>query len=281
MEVKILDPMAWTDTVSIVPIGDIQLGAQGVDLRVLREDIERGLSLPNPVFIGLGDYIDVASPSGRQKIRNADFYDSVLEALNDRTKQQLDELMTILKPTVGLWAGVLQGHHYMDFEDGTTSDTMLAKFLQTDFLGDSAFLRFRWKRGGTSSKLDVFCTHGTGSGQTQSAPLNKLERFAGGVHADLYLINHYARRGAQPADVLSLSHNGNLEAKTIFYMSTGGYMRAYEQGSKKAGRPQGSYVEKAMMKPTALGGGYVTCTPRRRKNSEGIEIHEIEMEVTV
>ena len=63
MEINILKPLPWKETF-LVPIGDIQLGAGGVDLDTLRADVKRGMDL-DAWFIGLGDYVDVASPSGR------------------------------------------------------------------------------------------------------------------------------------------------------------------------------------------------------------------------
>lgn len=278
MEVNITSKMPWEETF-LIPVGDIQHGGGGVDLSVLEEDIKRGMDL-GAYFIGLGDYVDVASPSGRAKIKGADYYDSVLKALGNDSDRRVDELMDILAPTVGRWWGILQGHHFFDHEDGTTTDTRLAEKLGAPFLGDSAFVRARWQRGSTTRTLDIYATHGTGSGQTQSAPVNKLEKFAGGVHADLYLINHYARRGVFPADVLRLNNSGRVEAKTVYYMATGGYMKAYEQGSKTQGRAQGSYVEKGMMKPTSIGGGVVKFLPRRRQVA-GEDRHEVGMRVEV
>lgn len=253
--------LPWKESF-LVPIGDIQLGAGGVDLSVLEADVKRGLDL-GATFIGLGDFTDVESPSGRDKMKSAKFYDSIVNMLNRGCDQHIAELMKILEPTRGKWLGFLQGHHYHDYEDGSTSDTRLAALLDAPFMGDSALIRPRWTRGKSVRSLDIYATHGTGSGQTQAAPLAKLERFAGGVHADLYLINHYARRGVVPADVLSLNQAGLIESKTIYYMATGGYMKAYEQGSKAQGRPQGSYVEKGMMKPVSIGGGVVRFTPTR------------------
>ena len=40
-------------------------------------------------------------------------------------------------------------------------------------------------------------------------------------------------------------------------------MKAYDQSAKRAGRAQGSYVEKAMMKPVTLGGVLISLTPQR------------------
>lgn len=271
MEVIQIDRLPWVKPTYLVPIGDIQYGAAGIDLVQLRADVQRGVD-HGAWFVGLGDYLDVASPSGRAKIKKADFYDSVSSALDAEVSRQLDGVMEILEPTRGRWWGVLQGHHYYDFEDGTTTDTRLAQYLDCPFLGDSAFIHARFNRSSTAVQgYSIFATHGHGSGQTQAAPLSKLERFAGGIRADLYLINHYARRGAVPADVLELSPKGHLIDKTVHYVATGGYMKGYMAGSSKDGRAQGSYVEKAMMKPTTMGGALIKFIPTQQQGKLSIK----------
>ena len=263
------DYLPWKPTY-LIPVGDIQLGAQGVDTQTLREDIQRGLDLlkqGNEVFyIGMGDFVDMPSPSGRRKIRAADFYDSVVEALEEDAREQINKFLNLVKGTKGRWLGVLQGHHFYEFGDGRTSDTIIADALDAPFLGDSAFVKMTWlrtKKTGSYSSIVIYATHGVGSGQTQSAPLNKLEKLAGAVQADLYLINHYARRGAIPIDQVYLSTRGRIHSRTVYLVATGGYMKAYDQSAKRAGRAQGSYVEKAMMKPVTLGGVLISLTPQR------------------
>jgi len=249
--------------ISIVPVGDVQLGAGGVVKKALRQDIERGLK-ENALFIGMGDYVDVASPSGRAKIKGADFYDSVESALAAYDDAQVDEFLSLVAGTEGRWIGIHQGHHYFEHGDGSTSDTRIADALGAPFLGDSALSRLTFARArSTRVNFDIYSTHGTGSGQTQAAPLTKLEKISGAVEADLYLINHYARKGAVPRDKLFMDQKGRLQHRTTYMVATGGYMAAYEEGSSKSGRAQGSYVEKAMLTPTTLGGTIIRLTPER------------------
>ena len=271
--------------ISIVPVGDVQLGAGGVVKKALRQDIERGIE-QNALFIGMGDYVDVASPSGRAKIKGADFYDSVGSALAAYDDSQVEEFLRLVAGTKGRWIGIHQGHHYLEHGDGTTSDTRIAEALDAPFLGDSALSRltfarsYRGKAKSTKVKFDIYSTHGTGSGQTQAAPLAKLEKISGAVDADLYLINHYARKGAVPRDKLFMDQKGRLQHKTIYMVATGGYMAAYEEGSNKAGRAQGSYVEKAMLTPTTLGGTIIRLTPERSQK-DLVSKHAIRQEVTL
>jgi hypothetical protein len=277
VEANITDYLPWQKT-WLVPVGDIQQGASGVDLSKLKDDINRGLD-NDAYYCGLGDYLDVASPSGRQKLLAADFYDSVTAALAAQCDEELAKLQEILEPTRGRWWGLVQGHHFFDYGDGTTTDTRLAEWLGCPFLGDSAFIRPRFQEGTVRTSLDIYITHGAGSGMTQAAPISKLEKVSNGVVADLYLINHYARRGSVPRDRIRLNQRGIIESNTIHMTATGGYMKGYEQGSRKAGRAQGSYVEKAMMNPTTMGGVLISMDPRRFTRG-GVRQTEVYIEVT-
>tara|TARA_R110000787_G_scaffold123224_1_gene234172 strand:- start:268 stop:1146 length:879 start_codon:yes stop_codon:yes gene_type:complete len=292
MEMTTTELFAWKP-LYIIPVGDIQLGADGVDVEALKEDIKRGMDLHNAGeqvrFIGLGDYVDADSPSGRQKTKAAGFYDSHMAALDEVAEIRIGELLRYFRKTTGLWLGIHHGHHYHDFGDGTITDTRLAGHLGAKYLKTTAITRIRFQRtgrsgsGGSTITTDVYSQHGSGGGQTQAAPINRLERLSGGIDADLYLTNHSARRGVVPRDKLFMSNSGKLRAKTIQMMMTGGYMKAYSEG---AGRIEAGYVEKAGMTPTSIGGGIaklipVRKTPRNPDTGKQEEILSVKIEVTV
>ena len=271
--------LPFTET-NIVPVGDIQYGGMGVDMSTLQKDIKRGMD-NDAWFIGLGDFADVESPSGRSKLKAAGLYESVMTALDRQCQGHIDDLMDVLAPTRGRWLAFNHGHHYHDFRDGTTSDTRLAELLGSPFTGTSFLYRLEFQRQSSSvADYVIYGTHGTGSGQTQAAPLSKLEKLSGGIDADLYLINHYARKGAVPADKIGLDKQGRIRHRTQHYVATGGYMTGYTQGSKIDGLPRGSYVEEGMMKPTTMGGVIINLKPTRTQQNYK-EFYEVEATVTV
>lgn len=270
MEVQITEYFKWKP-LYIVPIGDIQLGASGINVEALKADIKRGMDLHKAGeqvrFIGLGDYVDVDSPSGRAKVRSAGFYDSHLAALDEAAEGVLGELMRYFRQTHGLWLGMHHGHHYHDFGDGTTTDTRLAGQLGAPYIKTSALTRVRFKRHGTSAVSGViFSWHGAGSGQTQAAPINKLEKLSGWIEADLYLISHFSRRSVAPRDKVYMNHHNKLAGRTVYMIATGGYMKAYDEG---AGRIEAGYVEKAGMSAVTMGGTIVKWTPMRERDTVG------------
>src|SRR3990167_2579669 len=123
------------NALTICPIGDIQYGSQACDLRQLHRDISYAMGR-GAYFIGMGDYIDPGSPSNRLRLRNADLYDSLSQLIEEGGDRKLEELMAHLDPTRNRWLGLLEGHHFIQYSDGQTTDTKLADCLQTRFVGD-------------------------------------------------------------------------------------------------------------------------------------------------
>src|SRR3990167_1464911 len=111
-------PLPWEDTV-LMPLGDIQLQEDrgAVDVKRLKETVQWGVD-HNAWWIGMGDYIDMESPSNRRALQNSGVYDAVLDALDAKAEELEDELKDILKPTVGRWVGLLEGHHFHPHQDG-------------------------------------------------------------------------------------------------------------------------------------------------------------------
>ena len=134
--------LPWEE-VTICPIGDIQFGAQGVEADRLRRHIEWGLG-QGAYFIGMGDYVDVMSPSNREAWRSVRRYDAMTQAMQEKAEEHIVGVLKLLEGTTGRWLGLLQGHHYFDFEDGTTSDTRLAAALKSPFLGTCGVMVLRF-----------------------------------------------------------------------------------------------------------------------------------------
>lgn len=259
--------LPWEQTY-IMPIGDIQYdGPDGAaDLDRLERHLTWGLN-QNVWFIGMGDFIDIFSPSNRRKVRKADLYDTASSALDRMGTTLEDELAAILAPTKGRWLGILQGHHYFEHLDGTTSDTRFANFLEAPYLGDCALIRLTFRKegnnGSTSIKLWAHHGHG-GPGLLPTAGLNRLYhqkvRYPG---VRIFLMGHLPQLGHVVTDGLDLTDKGepHIIHEDTHYVLTGGFARSYQQGSAFGGRPQGSYAEKRMLPPAVLGGAVLQLTP--------------------
>ena len=261
--------------ITLAPIGDVQLaGKEGKSgLEHFKRHLDYVMNQENPWLFGLGDYVDVASPSGRQKIKSAAFYDSVEEALTDSAERHIEQFLDAVKGTEGRWLGMLEGHHFYEFSDGSTSDTRICRELKTTFLGTSAMIQIPVSRGRSSTykKLTIWCHHGVGSGSRATAPVSKLETLISGFEADIYVMGHMSKKAAAPIDQLFVNQNGKLDHRTKMLVGSGGFAQGYQQGSTSAaGNARGSYVEIGMMKPVALGAPVLRV---QLDNYGGLDIH--------
>ncbi|KKL83614.1 hypothetical protein LCGC14_1972950, partial [marine sediment metagenome] len=153
----------------LIPLGDIQLDPafegrpRNCHVKRLKSVIQWGVD-HGASFIGMGDYVDVASPSNRVALDSARLYDTVRNALEDKATEVQEELHDILRPTIGSWVSLGTGHHYWPFEDGTTTDTRLAKFLGCHHTGDLGITHIYLPAHGHHRKpmYRVYSWHGQG-----------------------------------------------------------------------------------------------------------------------
>jgi hypothetical protein len=260
------------DPVLIMPVGDIQWSGEKGDtvLGMLQRHIEWGVER-GAWFLGMGDYIDFASPSNRQRLTSAALYDSALDVIGDKAHELTSEIFNrALKPSKGRWLGLLEGHHFYQLKDGTTTDMRLCEMLDAPFLGTSAFVRLRFGRRNSNStgNVSIYCHHGTGQGQRAGSPLNKLDTMAAYFDADIILMGHVTKKVGAPLDRISCvwAKNGpRLIHKTVLIAATGGFSRSYQLNRLDGSVPRGNYVEQKMMVPAALGGIVVRVTPEWRQ----------------
>ena len=245
----------------IMPINDFHYGGDEAYAKMLKRHLAWGMK-HNAYFLGLGDMLDVASTSGRQKLRAAGLFDSVVETLDEAAMKKVREVEEILAPTKGRWLGWLQGHHYWEFSDGGTSDTRICEDLGIPFLGTCAMIRLQFcGYGQAQRRCVIWCHHGAGGGSKQAAPLNKLENLMPYFDADIYLMAHVHKKTAAPIDQLYMDKKGKIQHRTRLIASTGSFYRSYMQGSQHNGRAQGGYVEKALLNPAAIGGIVIRVRP--------------------
>lgn len=259
------------DKLVIAPLGDWQWsGDRGSTAQDhLRRHIDKCLKL-DALFLGMGDYIDFASPSNRQRLKSAGLYDTAEEVLEDAAGGLVEEVFKrFLEPTVGRWIGLLEGHHFFEF-GGRTSDTLLAEKLETRQLGTSCFVHLE------PCDVTLWAHHGMGGGQLPAAPLNKLYHVASGLAgADVYLMGHTTK-----ASVSRLSRPRpdwttvppTLTHRDIFLVNTGGFSRSNVPGHRHGQIPRGDYAEAGMMTPSPLNAPLVYIDPKSKRLEDRIRV---------
>lgn len=260
----------------LAPIGDIQFGAQGCDVGKLQRHLIFGRK-HGWHFLGMGDYIDFLSPSNRTRLLAAELYDSSKTLVDEAAMQLTDELFNrSLKRTTGSWLGLLEGHHFYEFADGSTTDHYLTQLLETSFLGTTALIHIYL--ADCPVPLRVWCTHGFGSSVTTAGKMTHMERAGFDFDADIYLEGHVHRKFGVPLDCLSavdvpaknkvtkeiLAKNAEplrVVAKTKLLAFTGSFLQGWLQGSESpAGYARGSYAEQKVMRTIPTGGLLINAT---------------------
>lgn len=253
----------------IMPVGDIQYAGDDdeVALGMLKRHIQWGVD-HDAYFVGMGDYIDTFSPSNRERLSSARLYDSAVKALDRDAVQRVEEIFQkALAPSRGRWLGMLEGHHYHEFRDRTTSDQLLAGKLGSPFLGTSAYLNLRFQGvGNRVGDVKIWLHHGKGGGKLAGSALNTIETVSHGFEADIYLMGHQHKKNAVPLDyvkaVFPAKGAPRLVHTTKLLVVTGSFLKGYVVGRQDGPVPRGGYVEKGMLNPVALGGVLVKVRPR-------------------
>lgn len=252
----------------IMPIGDVQLGATACDKERFKRHIAWGVE-NGAWFVGMGDYVDYVSPSNRAILGSlrstGKLYDTVWNKMDQGAEADLEELQEILAPTVGRWLGLLRGHHFWVFPDGTTSDTRLAEYLECDYLGTSTLLKVEFigtPKAWVGSSFIIQARHGETSSATVGGIVNALlrQRHAWPM-ADIVMMGHTHRKLVVP------EVDGHMEPQApmgwrdrkVMLVSTGSFLRAYMPGEV------GTYVEERGLAPVALGGVVLRVRPRKDK----------------
>lgn len=258
-----------TEEVILAPIGDIQWAGRKEHLAwsALKEHVAEAMER-KAWFIGLGDYIDFASPSNRQRLRSAALYDTAEQVIDDKARALVDELYAeLLAPTRGRWLGLLEGHHWTHLLTGETTDQYLCQKLQAPFLGTSAYVGLMFQTDNGTRSVTIWAHHGAGGGQKVHAPVLKLENMATNWDADIMLVAHMTKRATgvlQRCYPVWGGRKPTIRYRTMHLVGCGGWLKGYQEQSTQGQTPRGGYVEQKMLAPVALGAPFVRIRPRMR-----------------
>lgn len=271
--------------ITLAPLGDIQWTGitEHLTLSRLRRHISQARAR-RAYYVGLGDYTDVMAPSNRRRYKSAGLYDSAAQALEEKLALLIDEVYDkVLAPTRGRWLGMVKGHHYFEFSDGSTSDTRLARKLRSPYLGTSGIvcLAVRDPHTGRTGQVKVMLHHGNGGGSKAGAALNKIENFYIDWDVDVVVMGHTTKVGAAPVNRIVPIFNGarsDLWHRKVMLVNSGGWFRCYLNGARQAGLPQGGYVEENMLRPASLGAPLIYIKPLWKRKA-GLQVFSPEITV--
>ena len=242
----------------ILPLGDIQYPE--MEQKRLSGYVKWAARIDARI-VGMGDYVDFESPSGRQRsaIKLGTGYDNEAKAFDRAAEQDIEDIYELLKPLENRFYGLIRGHHWCQFSgDRGSSVSILAEKLGTDNIGDCAMLELDFGRG---LKAHIWAHHGTGSGMVATSAMTRLEHMSKTFFSDVYLIGHQTKKGVSVVPWIWQDGKRTM-GRNRYLVATGGFMQGYQTGSVDAwGEPAGSYVEKRMLTPTALGAPLIMMRP--------------------
>lgn len=250
--------LSQTQKVLVLPVGDVHWGSRDFPIEHFKNFLQWGYDR-GAYFIGMGDYLDFTSTSQRQIM--GVLRDSTKERLDEMVRYEADAFLEATKFTKGRWLGMLSGNHTWTFAGGNSVDQLLCKGLECDYLGDMTILRLVLTNfpGHPEADTIVVAHHGKGGGSTVGGQLGKPEHLLKWLNADIILMGHSHAKLAAPIDRINITPDGIISHRTTVVARTGSFLRAYagtdpQDLDSPAFMSEGSYVEKAALMPSALGG---------------------------
>jgi hypothetical protein len=263
------------EPIYLIPFGDIHRHSPLCHEEKWVEFLTWAKTKRNAYFLGMGDYDDMASASERDILSNRHLHEATKDTLETLYKKFTDKLVKELSFMDGRLIGLLEGNHYAEFQNGTTSTQRMCEALNCPYLGCNAFVRISFTLSGRNTRqcIDVFAHHGLGAARFSGGSIKRVEDMQNVAQADIYLMGHDHRKSVATKSILQLKDGGGdvrLSHQKIIIGRTGSFLRGYVPGAK-------SYVADRNLVPSDLGVIKIEMTPRRKsengRDHEWIDLH--------
>lgn len=250
-------------------LNDAHLGADDHDERVMGEFIRTVKGTPHAYWISTGDIIDADRPSMRDRLAIAHADHGRSEAKRkldrDRIAGLKEYAIRRLAPIRNQCAGILDGDHFIQFADGTTSGQYIANKMGGShlYLGERmAYVVFRFTRGNSVTNAKVMVRHYKGSHATDGADMNGLQKAnLRDEGCDIYVGAHTHRENCCPVKVRYLSNQCQIRYRVAWFIRGGTMLDGYPQKKK-------TYAESSEYHPLPIGWGQATLSlTREGKNA--------------
>jgi len=268
-----------TEPFTIVPIGDLQLMSQGIEsgATVNLSGFKKHLkyiekTYPNPLYLGMGDYIDFMSPSNRDSIKKSKIYEQSREYIDKAAEDLAMEFVELLNHTKGKWLGILTGHHFYELGSGITTDQLISSKLDAPYLGRVAHITVKYvNKDKVDGHLNIWAHHGEGA---RKYPAGKIiDNVA--PHwpdVDLFFMGHMHESDSARIARYTVDSSGDIVTRNSLAVVTGAWLEPVTAGVS-------SYIENQVLRPRATGAPVVIVEPwtdeKRRKRRKFRYISEV------
>lgn len=260
-----------SDDFTLYPLFDIHLGAAACDEALLVKTVEEVRANPRAYVILGGDNLNSITRDDPRanEYERADW----LIGEEDTAGLERDQLVKLLYPIADRILAVLEGNHeaaVLRHDKRNIYWELVAKLADAagrkpeDIgLGYEGFIRLRFLRTGTSSKvLTIYAHHGWGGGRKAGGKVNKLDDFMGSYDADLYLmghvhdIAHHVRTTVSPGN----GKRRDYELRERHGLICGTLLRPYVSRARN-GMPRNSYGQVKGYAPSPVGYPVIRVKP--------------------
>lgn len=244
---------------TLYPFGDVHKFAPLHSEDHWSSFLEEASRRENAYFIGMGDYMDLASSSERSVLKDGRFHESTIQTLEELYRDMTDRFCRDLEFMRGRLIGFIEGNHYSEFQNGTTTTQKMCEIMDCKYLGVSAFVRLSFRYGTQTRNLDIWAHHGKGAARLIGGSLNTVQQMGEQAESDIYLMGHDHKKSAGMVSKLFLSGTGpavKVISKKQVYARTGSFLRGYVDGKQ-------SYVADMGLNPTDLGVVRITITAKK------------------
>jgi hypothetical protein len=255
-----------SDEFLLYPIGDIHYGARGCEVDTLKRTIEEVRSKPNAYWLGMGDYSEAVTVADKRfDFRSVD--PKLIPYLDDITGKCTRDLVALFEPIKHKSLGLLTGNHddKLRLRDSNDVHGALCVALGAKNLGYTSILRWTFRRGkgGPSSVVKMYVSHGTIASRRPGAKINRMEDVARQFDVDLSLFGHGHSKLVSEWVELGVPDSGamRLIERVKPVVMSGTFRRCHTLGTL-------DYAEKGGYPPSPIGCPKITirpwAEPRRR-----------------
>jgi hypothetical protein len=259
----------YGEPIYLVPFGDVHRSSPMCDTERWIEMLGWAKTKSRCYFLGMGDYDDLGSSSERLLLGHKALHDSTVNTLENLYLKHTTRFYKEISFMGGKIIGLMEGNHFGEFQNGTTTTQKLAEMMKCKYLGVSTFIRLRFKQKNArhgSMCVDIWAHHGMGAARLVGGSLNRVEQMLEAAECDIALMGHDHKKSIGTKTRFRLVTSSGAEGvrlshRKVLIGRTGSFLKGYEEG-----RP--SYIADAAMNPTDLGVIKIEMTPRRDRSQK-------------
>jgi hypothetical protein len=257
----------------LVPFGDVHRDTRLCHVRKWKEFLQWAADKEDFYAIGMGDYLDMASTSERCEIRKANLHETTIQSLEDIYREKALEFVEEIKFMKGKIIGMIEGNHYAEFQNGTTSTQFMCEKLGCKYLGAASAIRLFFHSVGhkRTAHIDIMAAHGSKTASQIGGSINQVVKLSEVCISDIFLLAHDHKKAVGMQSVICLTGNKaeSIRVKSIkqLYCRTGSFLQSYVPNEP-------SYAVGNLFRPSDIGVVKIELTPKENEQ-EGfhIDIH--------